>query len=106
MVVSALTLEADAVDALFDHHWDEDGPSVNKAPSDPNAYSAGAIGRHNVVLAHMHDIGKVNAATVANNCRSSFPNIKLALGVDVSGVVPFRSDGDEIVLGDVSSAMV
>jgi len=105
-VICALPIEADAVDALFDHHWDDDdGPPYNKATGDPNAYSTGAIGCHNVVLAHMPGMGKANAAVVAANCRTSFPNIKLALVVGVCGVVPFRS-GDagemtEIVLGDV-----
>ncbi|PYI01673.1 purine and uridine phosphorylase [Aspergillus sclerotiicarbonarius CBS 121057] len=100
-VVCALTLEADAVDALFDHHWDDDGPPYDKAPGDPNAYSTGAIGRHNVVLAHMPGMGKANAAAVAVNCRSSFPNIKLAVVVGICGAVPFTHDGVEIVLGDV-----
>lgn len=100
-VICALTLEADAVDALFDHYWDEDGSPLDKAHGDPNAYSTGAIGRHNVVLAHMPGMGKVSAAIVANNCRMSFPNIKLALVVGITGVIPFRPDGEEIILGDV-----
>jgi nucleoside phosphorylase len=100
-VICALTLEADAVDALFDHHWDDDGPPYDKAPGDPNAYSTGAIGRHNIVLAHMPGMGKANAAAVAANCRSSFPNIKLAVVVGVCGVVPFGAGGEEVVLGDV-----
>ncbi|RYP76626.1 hypothetical protein DL769_003586 [Monosporascus sp. CRB-8-3] len=100
-VICASPLEADAVDALFDHHWDDDGPPYDKAPGDPNAYSTGAVGRHNVVLAHMPGVGKVNAAAVAANCRASFLNIKLAIVVGVCGVAPFSPDGDEIVLGDV-----
>lgn len=100
-VICALTLEADAVIALFDHHWDDDGPPYDKAPADPNAYSAGAIGRHNIILAHMPGMGKANGAAVAANCRSSFPNIKLAIVVGVCGVVPFDHDGVEIALGDV-----
>lgn len=42
-IICALTLEADAVDALIDHHWDDDGLPYDKAPGDPNAYSTGAI---------------------------------------------------------------
>ncbi|KAK4241609.1 hypothetical protein C8A03DRAFT_40961 [Achaetomium macrosporum] len=95
-IICALT-----VDALFDHYWDEGGPPYNKAVGDTNAYSTGAIGRHNVVLAHMPGMGKANAAAVAANCRESFPNIKLAVVVGVCGVVPFGADGDEIILGDV-----
>lgn len=100
-IICALTLEANAVDALFDRYWDKDGASYDKAPGDPNAYSTGVIGQHNVVLAHMPGMGKANAAAVAANCRSSFPNIRLALVVGVCGVVPSSSDGGERVLGDV-----
>lgn len=100
-IICALTVEADAANALFDHHWDGDGPPYDKAPGDPNAYSTGVIGRHNVVLAHMPGMGKANAAAVSAHCLASFPNVKIALVVGVCGVVPFGSDGEEIVLGDV-----
>ncbi|GLI81885.1 hypothetical protein PoHVEF18_010279 [Penicillium ochrochloron] len=100
-VICALTLEADAVDALLDYHWDDDGPPYDKAPNDPNAYSTGAIGRHNVVLAYMPGTGKASAAAVTAKCHTSFPNIKLAIVVGVCGAVPFSRDGREIVLGDV-----
>ncbi|KAG5791915.1 hypothetical protein H9Q69_009056 [Fusarium xylarioides] len=100
-IICALTLEADAIEALFDHHWEDDGPPFDKEPGDPNAYSTGVIGRFNVVLAYMPGMGKVNAATVAANCGKSFPSIKLALVVGICGVVPFSPTKDEIVLGDV-----
>ncbi|KAF5697271.1 hypothetical protein FGLOB1_12880 [Fusarium globosum] len=100
-IISALTLEADAIEALFDHHWDDEGPPFDKELGDPNAYSTGVIGRFNVVLAYMPGMGKVNAATVASNCGKSFPGIKLALVVGICGVVPFGSPNDEIILGDV-----
>ncbi|KAK4118134.1 hypothetical protein N657DRAFT_535568, partial [Parathielavia appendiculata] len=103
-VICALPIEADAVHALFNRHWDDDGPPYDKAPGDPNAYSTGAIGRYNVVLAHMPGMGKASAAAVAASCRASFPSIKLALIVGVCGVVPFRpgsSGTAETVLGDV-----
>ncbi|RBR16165.1 hypothetical protein FVER53590_13503 [Fusarium verticillioides] len=100
-IICALTLEADAIEALFDHHWEDDGPPFDKEPGDPNAYSTGVIGRFNVVLAYMPGMGKVNAATVAANCGKSFPSIKLALVVGICGVVPFSPAKDEIILGDV-----
>ncbi|KAH6971524.1 hypothetical protein BKA56DRAFT_557396 [Ilyonectria sp. MPI-CAGE-AT-0026] len=99
-IICALTIEADAVEALFDRYWDEEGPSYCKAPRDANSYSTGLIGRHNVVLAHMPDMGKANAAAVAANCRTSFHNIKLALVVGICGAAP-QAGGDDIVLGDV-----
>jgi nucleoside phosphorylase len=100
-IICALPLEADAVEALFDHDWDDEDPPFDKERGDPNAYSTGVIGRHNVVLAYMPGMGKVNAAVVASNCGKSFPGIKLALIVGVCGVVPFKLNEDEIVLGDV-----
>lgn len=100
-VICALQSEADAVEALFDEYWDEDGDRYGKAPGDTNAYTTGAIGRHNVVLAYMPGIGKGNAASVASSFRSSFGRIKLALIVGVCGGVPIGNDDEEILLGDV-----
>jgi nucleoside phosphorylase len=102
VLICALPLEADAVEAVFDHHWDDDGgPPFDKFSGDPNTYSTGTIGRHNVVLAHMPGMGKANAAFVAANCRASFPNIRLAIIVGICGCAPQTPDGEEIVLGDV-----
>jgi hypothetical protein len=42
-ILCALTLEADAVDALFDEIWEDE--KYGKAPGDPNAYTLGRIGR-------------------------------------------------------------
>ncbi|KAI2888936.1 hypothetical protein CBS63078_10339 [Aspergillus niger] len=100
-IICALTVEQDAVHALFDHYWDDNGPSYDKHPGDPNAYSCGAIGRHNVVLVYMPGMGKANAAAVAAHCRVSFPNLKLALIVGVCGASPFTNTAQEIILGDV-----
>ncbi|KAK5461131.1 hypothetical protein LTS15_003194 [Exophiala xenobiotica] len=100
-IICALPLEADAVKAMFDKRWDDQGDSHGKASSDQNAYSTGVIGRHNVVLAHMPGMGKESAAMVAANCRSSFEGIKLALVVGICGGVPSPTNGEEILLGDV-----
>ncbi|KFA74274.1 hypothetical protein S40288_10406 [Stachybotrys chartarum IBT 40288] len=101
-IICAVAIEADAVKALFDEQWDDEPPHYGKAPGDPNAYSTGAIGSHNVVLTYLPSMGKVHAAVAAANCRASFPNIKLALIVGICGAVPFVPDtGVEIVLGDV-----
>jgi len=58
-IICALKSEADAVEALFDEFWD--GEMYGKAPGDPNAYTTGVIGSHNVVLAHMPGMGKNSA---------------------------------------------
>ncbi|KAF5676656.1 hypothetical protein FCIRC_6951 [Fusarium circinatum] len=100
-IICALTLEADAVIALFDHHWD-DSYSYGKARGDPNAYSIGVIGQHNVVLAHLPGMGKVSAGNIAAFCRMSYPNIKLALLVGICGGAPSYNNGKgQIRLGDV-----
>ena len=100
-IICALTVEQDAVHALFDHYWDDNGPAYGKHPCDPNAYSCGAIGRHNVVLVHMPGMGKASAAAVAAHCRVSFPNLKLALVIGVCGALPFTNTVEEVILGDV-----
>ncbi|KAM0246181.1 hypothetical protein ACHAQJ_010320 [Trichoderma viride] len=98
-IICALPLEASTVSALFDRKWD--GQIYGKAPGDPNVYSFGAIGHHNVVLAHMPNMGKVAAATAAVGLRTSFERINLALVVGICGGAPFSQSQDEILLGDV-----
>ncbi|KAL7942766.1 hypothetical protein V8C42DRAFT_139381 [Trichoderma barbatum] len=97
-IICALPLEASIVSALFDTQWD--ATKYGKERADTNAYSLGAFGPHNVVLAHMPSMGKVAAATAATNLRASFPGIQLALVVGICGGVPFGSSG-ELLLGDV-----
>ena len=99
-ILCALPLEADAIDAVFDFHWDDDGLSFDKTPGDPNAYSTGVTGRHNVVLVYMPGMGVASAASVASACKTSFPNISLGLVVGICGVVPGSGD-EERVLGDI-----
>lgn len=98
VIICALKLEAEAFSDVFDQRWDG---SYGQASWDPNAYSTGAIGKHNVVLAHMAGMGKANATSVAAYVRSSFPNIRLALVVGVCGAVPLPPNREAIVLGDV-----
>lgn len=100
-IICSTALEADAIDALFDHYWEDDGLHSYKEPGDPNAYSTGVIGRFNVVLVYMPGIGKLHAASVAAHCARSFPSIKLALLVGICSVVPFSPSKDEIILGDI-----
>ncbi|KAL4750810.1 nucleoside phosphorylase domain-containing protein [Aspergillus terricola var. indicus] len=102
-IFCALPLEADAVETLFDRRLDTFiGPiRYRKAPGDPNAYTTGSIGRHNVVLVHMPGIGKSHGAAAAAWCRASFPSIRLALVVGICGGAPCAADWRVIRLGDV-----
>lgn len=100
-VICARPVEADAVLRVFDAHWDTDSYTYGRELNDPNSYSVGVLGGHNVVLAHQPGIGKATAASVAAACAISFKKIKLALVVGVCGGVPFNKHNGEILLGDV-----
>ncbi|KAH8803460.1 hypothetical protein F5884DRAFT_712243 [Xylogone sp. PMI_703] len=99
-IICALPLEAEAVDALFDDKY----KVYDQIEGDMNAYSAGRVGSHDIVLVHMPNIGKSNATGAAANLRTSFIKIKFVLLVGICGGIPFYSDEEalcEIVLGDV-----
>lgn len=98
-IICALTLESDAVQDVFDRRWDD--IKYGKMLGDPNQYTMGAIGRYHVVVVHMPGMGKGNGASVAANCRASFPSLGLVLVVGICGGVPFTKSGGEIVLGDI-----
>ncbi|KAK6336193.1 hypothetical protein TWF696_001756 [Orbilia brochopaga] len=102
-IICALPLEVRAVAALLDgHHGDgrsEFTGVLEGVPGDRNAYRAGRIGHHNVVLVHMPKIGKAAAAGTAAGLGASFGNIKLALLVGICGGVPGGST--DIRLGDI-----
>jgi nucleoside phosphorylase len=102
-IICALPLEADAVEALFDEHYDEDEVchKYGKHVGDANSYTTGRIHNHDVVLAFMPGMGNRRSAGVARGLLVSFTEIKLALLVGICGGVPYASDGVEIVLGDI-----
>lgn len=86
---------------IFDEFWEEEN-SYGKAAGDPNTYTTGRIGKHNVVLAHMPGIGKSASASLAASFCSSFDGIRLGLVVGICGGVPTGApEGEEIILGDV-----
>ena len=100
-LICALPLEAECVQEVFDKFWEDKGKEYGKASGDPNVYTTGVIGEHNVVLAYMPGRGTTSAAGVAGSLRVSFPNIKLALVVGICGGMPSGTDQEEILLGDV-----
>ena len=74
-VICALPLEYDAVSYIFDEFWDEDGDQYRRANGDPNSYTPGRIGDHNVILALLPYMGKANAVSAAASLRSSYSQI-------------------------------
>ncbi|KAH0493751.1 hypothetical protein TgHK011_000402 [Trichoderma gracile] len=99
-IICALPLEYDAVALLFDEFWDEDGDPYKRAAGDPNVYTTGRIGRHDVVLALLTHMGKVNAASAAAHMRTSYRGLRLVILAGICGGVPYNGR-EEVLLGDV-----
>ncbi|KAG2411912.1 hypothetical protein HFD88_009468 [Aspergillus terreus] len=100
-IICALTLEAEAVEALFDETYDRLSAFYKKQSGDDNAYFNGRIGSHNVVLCLMPRMGKGNAASVAASLKISYRKIQVALVVGICGGAPYSPTKEEIFLGDV-----
>jgi nucleoside phosphorylase len=92
--VCALSKEQTAAIAMLD----ERHASLRKPLNDPNTYTLGSIGEHNVVIACLPkgQIGVSSAATVATQMISTFPSIKFGLMVGIGGGIP-----PKVRLGDV-----
>lgn len=108
-IICALPVEFDAVEALFDEHYDS--AVYEKQHGDANFYRTGRIHQHNVVLACLPEMGKRSAATVASSLQCTFTDIYLTLLVGICGGVPYpysKTREAELILGDViiSSSIV
>ncbi|KAJ5346750.1 phosphorylase superfamily protein [Penicillium brevicompactum] len=102
-IICALPIEYDAISLVFDQFWDGSGDKFGKLPEDPNNYTTGRIGNHNVVLAMLSHIGKASAASVIASICRSYVNIRLAIVTGICGGVPLggRDGSQEMLLGDV-----
>ncbi|QKX55267.1 uncharacterized protein TRUGW13939_02359 [Talaromyces rugulosus] len=98
-IICALAREFDAVEDSLDERYNF--TDYGKQRGDANFYCTGRIGKHNIVLVCLPEMGKRNAASIASTLRVSFANIELALLVGICGGVPFPSPDTEIILGDV-----
>ncbi|KAF2238004.1 hypothetical protein EV356DRAFT_573601 [Viridothelium virens] len=95
--ICALPIELAAATEMLD----EEHKSPPPDQSDPNLYTLGRIGDHNVVLVCLSagQIGGSSAAAVAARLKSKFKSFQFGLMVGVGGGVP--SDKVDIRLGDV-----
>ncbi|KAF3211180.1 hypothetical protein TWF106_010318 [Orbilia oligospora] len=101
-IVCALSLEADAVQTLFDDIYEDGSESHPKQKGDQNIYTTGRISQQDVVLCHLPRMGVSSAASAAANLPVSYPDIKVVLVVGVCGAVPFLpKKKEEVILGDV-----
>jgi nucleoside phosphorylase len=92
--VCALPKEQTAATAMLDQRHTD----LPKPPNDPNTYTLGSIGKHNVVIACLPKgkIGTNPAATLAAWMVSTFVSIKFGLMVGIGGGIP-----PKVRLGDV-----
>ncbi|KAM0252823.1 hypothetical protein ACHAQJ_007562 [Trichoderma viride] len=92
--VCALSKEQTAATAMLDDRH----VCLSKPPNDPNAYTLGSIGKHNIVIACLPtgEIGTNAAAHIATWMISTFPSIKFGLMVGIGGGIP-----PKVRLGDV-----
>ncbi|KAK2593679.1 hypothetical protein QQS21_008622 [Conoideocrella luteorostrata] len=90
----ALSKEQTAATAMLERRH----PDLPKPPNDPNAYTLGSIGKHNIVIACLPEgeIGTNSAAKVATRMISTFPSIKFGLMVGIGGGIPSK-----VRLGDI-----
>ncbi|KAH1303050.1 hypothetical protein KXX47_008859, partial [Aspergillus fumigatus] len=100
-IISASQQELTAVKALFDEDYGIVGDISGVHPLDTNAYVAGRIGNHKVILTQISKYGKVFAAKTSFWLSISFPQIRICLVVSTGAGVPCTKDGQEIRLGDV-----
>lgn len=90
----ALPKEQTAATAILDQIH----PELPKPHNDPNTYTLGSIGKHNIVIACLPKgkIGNNVAATFATQMMRTFPSIKVGLMVGIGGGIP-----PKVRLGDV-----
>ncbi|KAM0270411.1 hypothetical protein ACHAQH_009469 [Verticillium albo-atrum] len=99
-IICALPLEYNAVAMVIDHFWDDNGDRYGRAVGDENKYTTGRIGKTDVVLVLLSNMGKASAAGTMAGLRSSFGGIRLALLTGICGAAPGNGDED-VLLGDV-----
>ncbi|PLN78249.1 nucleoside phosphorylase domain-containing protein [Aspergillus taichungensis] len=100
-IICALSVESNAVEAAFDRFFKRDELLFDtRRQGDPNSYTFGIIGQHNVLLVYMPGMGKASSASVSASLRGSFPNIRLGLVVGICGAVP-ELGNKKIFLGDI-----
>lgn len=95
--ICALAEELVAAEEMLDEEHDTPPYDVH----DPNIYTCGRIGEHNVVIACLPEgqMGTNSAAAVAVRMQSTFSSTRFGLMVGIGGGVP--SDDTDIRLGDV-----
>ncbi|KAE8381512.1 hypothetical protein BDV26DRAFT_289364 [Aspergillus bertholletiae] len=95
--ICALPVEMTAAKTMLD----ETHPALVQRSTDPNTYTLGRIGSHNVVIACLPFgvYGTTSSSNVAAHMLSTFPQIQFGVMVGIGGGVPTKEA--DIRLGDV-----
>ena len=95
--VCALPIELAAAAGMLD----EEHQDLPQTDNDPNLYTLGHIGEHNIVIACLPagQTGNNSAAAAAVRMKLKFTSIRFGLMVGIGGGVP--SKGSDVRLGDV-----
>ncbi|KAL2795323.1 nucleoside phosphorylase domain-containing protein [Aspergillus keveii] len=80
---------------------DESHEPLEQERTDYNTYTLGRIGRHNIVIAALHQAGNSSATSVVTQIRNTFPDIRSVLLVGIGGGVPVKTSSGIIRLGDI-----
>ena len=97
--ICALAVEVAAAKEMLDERF---GPLDGQDPTDPNAYTLGRVGKHNIVIACLPEgqYGTSSANTVANHLTRTFSkSLRVGLMVGVGGGIP--SSANDVRLGDI-----
>ncbi|KAH7140533.1 hypothetical protein B0J13DRAFT_527257 [Dactylonectria estremocensis] len=100
--IAALPIERAAATALLDDRHDTP-KRFHQPRSDPNSYTWGRVGHHNIVIASLPAgvYGTTSAATTASSLLSSVPHIRFGLLVGIGGGIARPDHGRDVRLGDV-----
>ena len=98
-IITALSIERAAITAMLDAIYDKPD-DFEQSYHDPNSYTWGRMGPHNVVIASLAAgvYGNTMATTTAMPMLYSFANIKFGLMVGIGAGIPTSRD---VRLGDV-----
>ncbi|KAJ5876740.1 hypothetical protein N7455_000205 [Penicillium solitum] len=94
--ICALFEEQTAAIAMLE----QEHPDLHMPPDDPNTYTLGSIGKHNIVIACLPAgiMGNNAAATCSTQMARTFPSIRVGLMVGIGGGIPSKVELGDVVI--------
>ncbi|KAI1131173.1 nucleoside phosphorylase domain-containing protein [Nemania abortiva] len=100
-ILCALNTEYTAICNQLDQNLADCGVVIARSASDRNAYTAGVIRGHPIIVARIQDTGKSAAALTAANLSATHKGIKLCILMGICAGAPRNAENQPIFLGDV-----